>query len=230
MQPFFKYHSYLSIEAELVKKVDTLTYLYHDLDDAIKNKNIFNDMRINDKKTFEKFFKELNRILKIAHEAAGLTFKSIKYSLDDYSSNVLLKTMITDLMSGTSTNINNNNICTIEQVREFSGEIVKFDTFGDTFIDLKNCLGEYVYSSPLANQMDTKATYIVHKLYDSFIKNPQQLPYRTRQLYGMAKIGEVNSKRLDAGYTLTPERVICNYISGMTDRYALENYKRMFEA
>lgn len=223
-------NEYKSIEAELVAKVDTLTYLYHDLDDAIKSKNIFNDMRTNDKKTFEGFFKELNRILKIAHEISGLKYSSIKYSLDDYSSNVLLKTMVNDLMNGTALNINANNITTIDHVKAFTDDIVKFEMFGNTFIDLKECLKEYVYSSPLANQMDTKATYIIHKLYDSFVRNPKQLPYRTRHLYERAQAGEVNPNRLDSGYKLTSERVICNYISGMTDRYALENYKRMFES
>lgn len=223
-------NKYKSIESDLVGKVDTLTYLYHDLDDAIKNKNIFDDMRTNDKKTFEKFHKELNRILKIAHETSGLPFKDIKFSLDDYSSSVLLKTMIEDLISGTSKNINKHNINSLEQVRICSEKIVEFETFEKTFFDLKDCLKEYVYSSPLANQMDTKAKYIVHKLFDSFMNNPKQLPYRTRELYEKSKSKEEDICRLDSGYRLTPKRVICNYISGMTDRYALENYKRMFEA
>ena len=81
-------NEYKSIEAQLVAKVDTLTYLYHDLDDAIKNKNIFNDMRVNDKKTFEKFLKELNEILKTACDISNIPFEKIKYSLDNYSSNI----------------------------------------------------------------------------------------------------------------------------------------------
>lgn len=221
---------YKSIEAQLVAKVDTLTYLYHDLDDAIKNKNIFNDMRVNDKKTFEKFLKELNEILKTACDISNIPFEKIKYSLDNYSSNTLLKTMITDLISGTAKNIEKNDINSIEKVKKFNGEIAQFGAFDDTFPKLKKFLGLYVYSSPLAQQMDTKAEYIVHKLFDSFIHNPEQLPYSTREMYKKAERRELGFERLDSGYELTPERVICNYISGMTDRYALENYKRMFEA
>ena len=53
--------------------------------------------------------------------------------------------------------------------------------------------------------------------------------YRTRNTYQMAKNGELSFKRADSGYDISPSRVIANYIAGMTDRYALLNYKRMFE-
>ncbi|MBR1907332.1 hypothetical protein IJ818_00150 [bacterium] len=39
----------------------------------------------------------------------------------------------------------------------------------------------------------------------------------------------MNLNRVDSGYSITPSRIVANYIAGMTDRYALENYKRMFD-
>ena len=77
--------------------------------------------------------------------------------------------------------------------------------------------------------MDTKAQMIANRLFNSFAENPNQLPYRTRNTYQMAKNGELSFKRADSGYDISPSRVIANYIAGMTDRYALLNYKRMFE-
>ena len=77
--------------------------------------------------------------------------------------------------------------------------------------------------------MDAKAQMIADRLFNSFAKNPNQLPYRTRNTYQMAKNGELSFKRADSGYDISPSRVIANYIAGMTDRYALLNYKRMFE-
>ena len=69
----------------------------------------------------------------------------------------------------------------------------------------------------------------INYLSKKFNSNPEQLPYRTRNKYNEAKNGVVFVNRRDNGYDITPSRVIANYIAGMTDRYALENYKRMFE-
>ena len=46
--------------------------------------------------------------------------------------------------------------------------VVKFNIFEQHFVDFKKFLTKYVYTSPLAQQMDTKARYIVTKLYESF--------------------------------------------------------------
>ena len=61
--------------------------------------------------------------------------------------------------------------------------------------------------------MRTKAERFLTILFENYLQNPTLLPvsYQEKyQEYGM-------------------ERVICDYIAGMTDRYALDEYKRLFE-
>lgn len=221
---------YKSLESELVNKVDTLTYLYHDLEDAIKNKTIFQEMKLNDPKQFLGFLEQLNLYTEKSCKIIGKTYPKIKDLWTDFSPNIILKAMIKDLIIGSQNNIKKYSIETHSQILGIKNSIINYNDFKE--FEFKDFITEYIYKSPITVQMDTKATLIAEKMYSSFIKTPDQLPYNTRKKYYDIKDGifETVKNRKDGGYKLTPERVICNYIAGMTDRYALEIYKRMFEA
>ncbi len=222
--------NYKSLEAELVNKIDTIAYLYHDLEDAIMNKNILQDMKLNDRKMFNAFLESLNSYTNLFYKINGDTFSGIKDLWDDFNPNIILKAMIKDLIIGTQKQIKEQDIKSLQDVQSSKKTIASFNDFEQHFKNFKkDFVGKYIYQSPIAYQMDTKAKLIANRLFDTFANNPNQLPYRTRNLYQNAKNWETTFNREDSGYRITPKRVIANYIAGMTDRYALVNYKRMFE-
>lgn len=220
---------YKSLEAELVNLIDTVAYLCHDLDDAINCTNIFYNMQKDDSSQYTNFYQSLSSVWYKSCEIIEENKVDLKENLTNFSYNKLLKSMILDITKGTIDNINRNNIDTLSKVQNFKEKIIIFSSFRDSFDTLKNLLGKYVYNSPIANQMDTKAQFIIERLYESFINNPKQLHYATKQKYESAQKGNYLDDRKDGGYEISPNRVICNYLSGMTDRYALETYKIMFE-
>ena len=61
--------------------------------------------------------------------------------------------------------------------------------------------------------MSDKAVRFIRKLFEIYLAKPQQLP-------------PTSQGRLKSGI---PHRIICDYIAGMTDRYALDEYKKFFE-
>ena len=63
--------------------------------------------------------------------------------------------------------------------------------------------------------MDLRGTNIVNKLFNRFKEAPESMPQSTFDSYKMAIPGEALL-------------VIADYISGMTDRYALETYNSIF--
>jgi len=69
-----------------------------------------------------------------------------------------------------------------------------------------------VYRNPVAKGEESKAGEMLEKLYETFVKNPEALP---KEYYDC--LGDE-----------TVERVVCDYISGMTDRYAIAIFKKMF--
>ena len=80
---------------------------------------------------------------------------------------------------------------------------------------LRAFLFERVYRNPVAKSEDAKAKDVVCTLFDFYVKNPERLPERYRRRIGTAE-GE------------TVERSVADFISGMTDRYAIETYQERF--
>jgi len=78
--------------------------------------------------------------------------------------------------------------------------------------DLREFMFENVYIGSKAKVEEEKVQYIIKQLYEYFIDNPQKIPE------------DLRSKRPDEGN----QRMVCDYIAGMTDRYALNKYKSIF--
>lgn len=78
--------------------------------------------------------------------------------------------------------------------------------------ELHSFMFEYVYRSEAARREEQKAKQLVQKLYQYYLKAPEKMP----DLY--RRIADKFSK----------ERAVCDYISGMSDGYAIDRYKELF--
>lgn len=129
--------------------------------------------------------------------------------------------------------------------KEFSACERKFKTY------LKN----RVLNSYKAQSMDGKADYIIRQLFKAYVTNPQQLPDKTiitfykyfledyvftdlSSKYTMEElIGYLRDRlehehfiQCDNRYNSILLRVICDYIAGMSDNYALEQYSLLYSS
>ncbi len=86
------------------------------------------------------------------------------------------------------------------------------DEVGRATNGLRDFLFERVYLNPKAKKEESKARALVAQLYDYFCKNPEKMP----EFY-------YNNTR-----TESVGRCVCDYISGMTDRFAIDLYKDLF--
>lgn len=77
---------------------------------------------------------------------------------------------------------------------------------------LRNFLFEWVYIGSEAKKEEAKARHVVQRLFDYFKSNPENLP---GEYLGRARSGDV-------------ERVVCDYIAGMTDRFAIRTFQKHF--
>lgn len=78
--------------------------------------------------------------------------------------------------------------------------------------DLKKFMFDHVYTNPAAKQEEEKAVLLVRKLYSYFIENTAKLPDEYRAIMC----------ETDA------DRAVCDYISGMSDEYAVDLYTELF--
>lgn len=91
-------------------------------------------------------------------------------------------------------------------------EISMSDGVGQATNELRAFLFANVYTSPVAKSEDNKAKELLGSLFSYFLERPEQMP----KLY------------FDNVETEGVGRCVCDFISGMTDRYAIELYKKLF--
>jgi len=83
---------------------------------------------------------------------------------------------------------------------------------GEAMAELRAFLFERVYYDPSAKKEELKAQTMLEALFDYFVKYPGKMPVFYNRMRETESI----------------ERCVCDYISGMTDRYAIELYKNLF--
>jgi dGTPase len=113
-------------------------------------------------------------------------------------------TMIRDLIS-------TSEACDGELSLQMSGDV------HSAMIELRQFLFENVYRSARVHKDFEKAKKIVSELYSYFLENDQILEQKLKELQ-MDRCLDNHSK----------ERTVCDVIASMTDRYALDLYKKIF--
>ncbi len=115
-----------------------------------------------------------------------------------------------DVLGNTKTQRINTMVCSL--VNNSASEIKMDDTIFDAYLEMHNFLFERVYSNRTAKAEEDKVQDFICALFEHFCKNPQELP---NDYY---KIFESEGAH----------RAACDYIAGMTDRFALATYNRLF--
>lgn len=77
---------------------------------------------------------------------------------------------------------------------------------------LRAFMFESVYTNPVAKSQDARAKEMLGQLFEYFVRHPEEMPALYR--------GNIETDGV--------ERCVCDFISGMTDRYAIECYKERF--
>lgn len=84
--------------------------------------------------------------------------------------------------------------------------------------ELKEFLGVHMYRHDLVREKMSRARRIVHDLFDAYMNDAARLPPEWRP-------DDENGRPRDAGLA----RKVCDFIAGMTDRYALDEHRRLFD-
>lgn len=88
------------------------------------------------------------------------------------------------------------------------------DKIGYYTTKLRDFMFDRVYLNKEAKREEDKAKYIIEELYNYYLENFGKLPKEHRKLYTENKF--------------TKDDIICDYIAGMTDRYAVKLFKDLF--
>ena len=126
----------------------------------------------------------------------------------------LINLMVDDLIFNTKNNIEKLGIKSSNEILDLNVPLVVFsDEMKSKEKKLKTFLKNKMYNHPRVKTMNFKAKKIVSDLFDLFIQEPYLLPADWR-----------NDKNEDQKYTN-----VSDYISGMTDNYAVNIHKKYFD-
>ena len=106
------------------------------------------------------------------------------------------------------------NTLTVDVITASAGkdEILQSPACRDAMHELREFMFEYVYRNPVAKGEEGKAQDMLRRLFEYYVKEPDKLP------------PEYQDIRYEEGV----ERAVCDYISGMTDKYAAERFGEAF--
>ncbi len=193
------------LEAQIVDIADEIAYSNHDIDDGLHSEML----SAKDLAGVEIWRENFEEISKTTPET---DFKTLKYQ----TIRRIINEQVTDLVKTVEEGIASDGIFSIEDVRALEKPIARFSPkMHEKNKRLKIFLNKNLYRHHRMIRMADKAERIITKLFKAYIRKPKLLPPENYSLIS------------DAG--ADKYRVVCDYIAGMTDRFALEEHKKLFD-
>jgi dGTPase len=192
-----------TLEAQIIDLADEIAYNNHDIDDGLKAGYItVSELRDVElwQETFEKVIKKFPDL-----DDSRLIYQTISH---------LIGILIDDVVNTSLEQVREGEVKNLHDVREAPRRLVSFSPeIQEKNRALKAFLYKNLYRHYKVERMRIKAEYFLTRIFESYINNPSLLP------------NDFHKKIPQTG----TERVICDYIAGMTDRYAMDQYRRLFE-
>jgi len=199
-------HTYASAEAQVAAQSDDIAYNNHDIDDGL-SAGLFSVDDLADVPligpifhAIDKEYPELDDSRRI-HEAVRR----------------MIGAMVEDLIGETERRLAELAPKSPEDVRHADRPVAGFsEKMRSNDAALKKFLFENMYRHYKLNRMTTKARRVVRDLFHLLVDEPECLPTEWRE------------HAAGAGEQATAE-LVADYIAGMTDRYALDEHRRLFD-
>jgi dGTPase len=192
-----------SLEAQITNLADEITYSSHDLDDGLDSGLLAE--------------KELGRHVRIWAQAARQVKKEHGCLPDECRRYFIIRTIIDlqigDVIARSEKLIAAAKVQSADDVRRCPKTLIQYSPARRALNgELRRYLYQNLYFNPVVNEPHLRAKQQLIDLFRHFLKHPKE-------------IGESARKRIrPAGL----HRAVCDYIAGMTDRYAIQEHRRLY--
>ena len=198
-----------SLEAQLTDLSDETAYNNHDIDDGIR----YGLINIDDLLNIEIFRTQYDIVNK---QYSRLDDKKLIHEIIRRMINV----MVVDLIDTSRQNIKDAGLGSIEDVRNQGQKIMAFSReMSEKKLELKQFLRKELYQHYRVHRMTKKAADVIEALFNAFMDDLKILPTEALQHCNILK-----DRHGEKGVA----RGIADYIAGMTDRYAIVEFERIF--
>lgn len=194
-----------SLEAQLVDYADEIAYNTHDIDDGLKS-----GLLAPEQLDAVALWREVFGAVREDYPQAG--FRIWRYQVQRR----LIDLFVTDLLDTVGHRIEAEGIDSPQAVRDYRKPLVGFSSeMEEKRRELKEFLMSNLYRHYRVTRMMVKAQRVVADLFHAYREEPALLPPHILQR--CHREGE------------SLERVVCDYIAGMTDRFALQEHRKLFD-
>jgi dGTPase len=191
-----------TLEAQLVDFVDEIAYNNHDIDDGLSSGMI----TLEQIRTVALFREVHDAVLAAGPPDERVARHQVVRRIIDRCSR--------DLIEATAKNLREAGATSVGDVRRAPRRLVGYSPdMAERVRELKEFLFANLYRHYRVVRMGDKASRIVRDLFHSFVAEPRQLPPRFQE--------DIERDGV--------HRVVCDYIAGMTDRFALDEHRKLFD-
>jgi dGTPase len=190
-----------NLETQIANVADELAYTTHDLDDGLRSGMIMAQM--------------LDGIA--LWEILRETYKWRGPSLDEIERHRMIRQlvgiMVTDMIESTDKRLKESKAKSALDVQSLKYNMIGYsEEMQRRNRELKDFLYKKLYRHYRVARMQVKAERLISDIFNAYRADPLMLPNTTQT--------NIDKRGL--------ERTICDYIAGMTDRYAIDEYQRLF--
>jgi dGTPase len=201
----FDASTYPCLEAQIVDLADEIAYLAHDVDDGLKAQMLS--------------VEELNASALFRESAASArdAYPSAEMRVIRYQTVIrMIDAMSTDLMTNLAGELERNKIRSVDDVRKAGRVLACFGSaMGPKVDEIKQVMRDRLYRHYRVSRMTEKAGRVLAALFETYMTEPRQMPEHV----------VIRAERHNEPIS----RAVADYIAGMTDRFALDEYRKLFD-
>jgi dGTPase len=191
------------LEAQIANAADELAYTAHDLDDGLRSGMITPEQLAG------------ISLWEVINESIG---RRRSEPLDDLARHRLIRRLIgievSDLIQSIDRMIRRSGVRSVEELQKLPYNVVGFsEDMHRRNRELKDFLYHNLYNHYRVVRMAVKAERIIESLFNAYTNEPNILPEHF----------QVDPEKEDIIET------VCYYIAGMTDRFAIDEYQKLFD-
>ena len=190
-----------SLEASIADAADAIAYSTHDLDDGLRS-GLIKAKQL-----------EAVSLWRRISERLLLNPKNVNEFERRILIRELLGEIVSDLIHTTSAHLERHSIGSLEDVRRSTHRLVAHSAgMTKELRELKKFLFEHLYRHPHITAQRNRAERILESLFERYTHRPDELPETVRVRFEVVGL----------------ERAVCDYLAGMTDRYATDEGESLF--